>query len=267
MSSNVESTAGGSLLAIANVAEAPAGKTSRNHQLHAAAGADPEAEKNPRTSERVVVLGATSGIARALCDVLAARGCRLVLAGRNLEELGRTAADLRIRHEVQTAVVPFEAADFEQHAEVVRQCCAQLGGGVDGVVFCCGFLDDQRKVERDLELTRRTIEINFTAAASILERFAEVLEQQQSGWIAAISSVAGDRGRQSNYTYGAAKAGLTAWLQGLRNRLYHSGVHVLTVKPGFVATEMTAGKLNPNSPNICTPLMKSGCTQNSRLSD
>ncbi len=97
------------------------------------------------------------------------------------------------------------------------------------------------------------MEINLTSAVVLLSLFANYLEDRRSGYLAVISSVAGDRGRQSNYTYGAAKAGLTAYLQGLRNRLYRSGVHVLTVKPGFVDTPMTHGRVNPDSPLVASP--------------
>ena len=100
---------------------------------------------------------------------------------------------------------------------------------------------------------RRAIDLNFTSAVALLAPLASYLEGRRSGYLAAISSVAGDRGRQSNYTYGAAKAGLTAYLQGLRNRLYRSGVHVLTIKPGFVDTPMTRGLVNPNSPLVASP--------------
>src|SRR5262249_40856636 len=100
---------------------------------------------------------------------------------------------------------------------------------------------------------RQSLEINFVSAAALLEITAAYFEQRKTGYIAVISSVAGDRGRQSNYIYGAAKAGLTAYLQGLRNRLYHAGVHVLTIKPRFVATRMPFGKVNPNSPLVATP--------------
>jgi short-subunit dehydrogenase len=128
-----------------------------------------------------------------------------------------------------------------------------FGGTIDGVLLCFGVLSDQQQCEQDCQMLRTTFDVNLTAAASILHCFAERMEQQRTGWIAAISSVAGDRGRQSNYVYGAAKAGLTAFLQGLRNRLQASGVHVLTIKPGFVATAMTHGLVNPDSRMVASP--------------
>src|SRR6516164_9862855 len=104
-----------------------------------------------------------------------------------------------------------------------------------------------------MNVLRQSLDVNFLSAAELLEIAAAYFEPRRSGFIAAISSVAGDRGRQSNYTYGAAKAGLTAYLQGLRNRLWRAGVHVLTVNPGFVDTPMTRGRINPNSLLVATP--------------
>ena len=204
-------------------------------------------------SEHIVILGAGSGIARAVAERLAANGAALLLAGRNVEELERCAADLNVRHQVAAAVRHFDATDYVQHAGFVAQCVEHFDGHVDGVLLCFGTLPDQQECERDEQALRHAIDVNFTGAASILHAFASQLESQKSGWIAAISSVAGDRGRQSNYVYGAAKAGLTAMLQGLRNRLHASGVHVLTIKPGFVATAMTHGIVNPDSPLTASP--------------
>ncbi len=121
-----------------------------------------------------------------------------------------------------------------------------------GVLLCYGQLDEQRATETDSAAARCAIDVNFTSAVSILNLVAEHLAAQKSGFIAAISSVAGDRGRQSNYTYGAAKAALTTYLQGLRNRLHPLGVQVLTVKPGFVDTPMTHGILRPDSPLVAS---------------
>lgn len=204
-------------------------------------------------SETWLILGATSGIARAVCRVLAERGCRLVLAARNADELARTAADLVARSQASVRTLPFDALDFAAHADFVRQATREFDGGLDGVVLCYGYLADQADAQADFEIARRTIDVNFTSAVSVLERLAEYFTGRRAGVIAAISSVAGDRGRQSNYLYGAAKAGLSAYLQGLRNRLFRAGVHVLAIKPGFVATAMSDGRVNPNSPLLATP--------------
>lgn len=204
-------------------------------------------------SEHVLILGANSGIARAVCDVLAERGVSLLLAGRQLDELEKTAADLRIRFKADVHCEMFEALDYASHPAFVTRAVERCGGRIDGVVLCYGNLPDQRATEQDFTLVQRTIDVNFTSVVSILNLLATVMEKQGSGTIAAISSVAGDRGRQSNYTYGAAKAGLTAYLQGLRNRLAKRGVHVLTIKPGFVDTAMTKGIIPATSPLLASP--------------
>jgi short-subunit dehydrogenase len=204
-------------------------------------------------AEKVLILGATSGIARALAHVMAERGVELVLAGRRTEELGRDAADLRIRTNGKVEVEPFEALDFEGHEAFYRRAMAKAGGPFDGVVLAYGTMTDQDATEKDFAQARRTLDVNFTSAVSILTVVANEMEERRSGWIAAISSVAADRGRQSNYTYGASKAGLSVYLSGLRNRLHPSGVHVLEVKPGFVDTPMTQGLLDPSSPLVAAP--------------
>lgn len=201
-------------------------------------------------SENVLILGATSGIARPLCRILAERGCRLLLAGRNVDELQKMAADLATRYKATAHVEPFDALDFDSHAEFLNRTIARFDGEISGVVLCYGYLPEQPATQTDFAEARQTIDVNFTSAVSILNLIANHLESKQQGYIAAISSVAGDRGRQSNYTYGASKAALSAYLQGLRNRLHASGVSVLTIKPGFVDTPMTAGRINPNSPLV-----------------
>jgi short-subunit dehydrogenase len=203
-------------------------------------------------TETVLILGATSGIAKELSRVLAQRGCSLVLAGRDSGELEKSAADLRLRYQAHVDVEVFDAVDFAGHAAFVSRCLSRPDP-IDGVILCYGSLPDQRQTEMVADEARRAIDVNLTSAVAILSPLASYLESRRSGYLAAISSVAGDRGRQSNYTYGAAKAGLTVYLQGLRNRLYRSGVHVLTIKPGFVDTPMTRGLLNPNSPLVASP--------------
>lgn len=200
------------------------------------------------SAETVLVLGATSGIAKAVAQVLAKRGCGLIIAGRNEEELRRHASDLEIRYGVKARAEVFDALDYEGHGAFVERC-----GPLDGVVLCYGYMTDQAETQRDFAAARRTIEVNFLSAVSLLMPLANAFEARGQGWIAAISSVAADRGRQSNYTYGASKAALSAYLQGLRNRLFPRGVHVLEIKPGFVDTPMTRGLLNPKSPLVASP--------------
>jgi decaprenylphospho-beta-D-erythro-pentofuranosid-2-ulose 2-reductase len=198
---------------------------------------------NARPARTVLILGATSAIARALAAEFARAGSALILAGRDMEELERSAADLRLRHGVDAAVEPFDALDFDSHPAFFRSCTARVRGEADefGVVLCHGYLPDQRQAASDAAVARRVIDTNYTSAVSVLNLAADHLEQRRGGFICGLSSVAGDRGRQSNYLYGSSKAALSTYLQGLRNRLSRAGVRVVTVKPGFVDTKMTFG--------------------------
>ena len=191
----------------------------------------------------VVILAATSAIARAIANELAAREYGLILAARDLEEAEAIAQDLRVRHEAAVHAMEWDAANFDSHPKFVEACVERFAGALEGVVMVSGFQEDQKLAESDWAASKRSIDVNFTGAISVLNRFANRLEGQGRGFIVGISSVAGDRGRQSNYLYGAAKAGFTAYLEGLRNRLFHVGVHVLTVKPGFVVTKATYGEV------------------------
>ncbi len=204
-------------------------------------------------NQRVLIVGATSGMARAIADRFAAQGCELTLASRNVEEAGRIAADLRTRHQATAHVEPFDAMAMQGHGAFVARCIDRAGGALDGVVICHGYLPDQAAAQANADDAERTLRVNFNSAVSVVEPLAAHLAERGQGWIAIIGSVAGDRGRQSNYLYGAAKAGLAAYAQGLRNRLFHKGVHVLTVKPGFVATAMTEGLVDPKSPLVVGP--------------
>jgi short-subunit dehydrogenase len=204
-------------------------------------------------AESVVIVGATSGIARALNVELAQRGCALVLAGRDIEELERSAADLRLRFNVPVAVERFSAENLDEYHAFWNRCAGHLDGGATGIVICHGWLPEQQAAEQDISLLRKSFEVNFLSPAALLEIAAAYFVERKKGFIAAISSVAGDRGRQSNYLYGAPKAGLSAYLQGLRNRLHPAGIAVLTIKPGFVATRMTEGKVNPDSFLVAKP--------------
>ena len=200
----------------------------------------------------VLIIGATSGIAQAVADRLASQGTPLVLAARNESELQAIANDLKIRYEIKIRTVIFEALDFETHQQVIEICWSE--SDMQGVVVCHGSLPDQQAAQADWSVAQQTLDINFTSVVSVLEKIAaKFIAQGQGGYLAVLSSVAGDRGRQSNYIYGAAKGGLSVYLQGLRNRLYHDDIHVLTVKPGFVYTAMTAEVLNEKSPLVASP--------------
>lgn len=189
----------------------------------------------------IVVIGATSGIAQAVAAKLAREGHHLILAGRRMDELEAMATDLSIRHRIEAYAAPFDALAFDTHEAFLASCQARFPQ-LDGVVLAYGYMGEQKASETDMAIVKRTIDTNYTSCVSVLNLFAAYFEQRRSGWICAISSVAGDRGRQSNYTYGSSKGALALYLQGLRNRLSASGVHVLTVKPGFVDTKMTYGQ-------------------------
>lgn len=187
----------------------------------------------------ILILGATSAIARAVAAQFAARGDTLYLASRDTEELARIATHLTIRYNVPVYYDFFDAEALSCQATFWQSVLAQMGQ-VDGIFLAFGYMPDNQ-VARNMPVLEKTILNNFTAAAAFLSYCADYFEQQKSGFIIGLTSVAGDRGRQSNYIYGAAKAAFTVYLQGLRNRLSMYQVKVLTIKLGFVDTAMTFG--------------------------
>lgn len=191
--------------------------------------------------QTILILGATSAIARSAAMLWARRGHDLYLASRDKSELERISADMMIRYDVVVRHTVFDVEQISQH-EVFVERVFREAGEISGVLFACGYLGDQAKAIGDFSEAKKIIDINYTGACSILTYCANALVKQKNGFIAAISSVAGDRGRQSNYVYGSAKGGLSIFLEGLRNRLHALGVHVLTIKPGFVDTAMTYGR-------------------------
>ena len=188
----------------------------------------------------VLIVGATSTIARRVAAMLVERGATLHLAAREEAAVERIGHDLQVRQEAVVSWSRFDVTEDETH-EPLLDTAVDAMGSLDGVLVAVGMLGDQVEAERRSEHLREVIEANYTAVASFLTRASVRLEEQGQGWIAVLSSVAGDRGRASNYVYGSAKAGLTAFLSGLRGRLYESGVHVCTIKPGPVDTKMTFG--------------------------
>jgi short-subunit dehydrogenase len=183
----------------------------------------------------VLLLGATSDIGFAIAKGFAAQGYDVQLAGRNPAQLTPMQSDLQIRYNVSCSIHSFDALDYNGHAAFYHA----LPVKPDVAVYVIGYMNDNEKVITEWEESLRTIGTNYTGAVSILNIIAADFAQRKSGAIVGISSVAGNRGRQSNYIYGSAKAGFTAYLSGLRNKMYHSGVHVTTVLPGFVHTKMT----------------------------
>lgn len=187
--------------------------------------------------QTILILGATSDIARAIAHRYAREGFDILLAGRQAERLESDASDLNIRYGVTVKTLEFDAENYLSH----ENFCNNLPT-LPEIVFCVfGFLGDQKAAETNWEMAHHITSVNYTGAVSVLSHLANLMEAKGSGTVVGISSVAGDRGRASNYFYGSAKAGFSAFLSGLRNRLAKKGVHVLTAKPGYVNTAMTAG--------------------------
>jgi decaprenylphospho-beta-D-erythro-pentofuranosid-2-ulose 2-reductase len=188
---------------------------------------------------RVLIIGATSAIAHETAKCFAGDGADLFLVARNAEKLQALADDLKVRGARSVETYLLDLAELDRHEEMLNAAIESLQG-LDRLLIAYGTLGDQRKSELSVEETLKELNNNLLSVISLLTLSANYFEQQKRGCIAVISSVAGDRGRQSNYVYGAAKGGLTVFLQGLRNRLSKSHVSVVTVKPGFVDTPMTA---------------------------
>jgi short-subunit dehydrogenase len=190
--------------------------------------------------KNVLILGANSAMARALARRVAAPEVQLALAGRHVKEMEKTAADLDVRGQGPKAMVlSFDAQALETHEKFWQQVTGKMKT-VDEVYVFFGQMHPQADAQRDFRLAEEMLVTNYVGAVSILEKVAATMEARKAGLIVGVSSVAGDRGRRSNYLYGSSKAGLSAFLSGLRNRLAPAGVHVMTVKPGFVDTPMTA---------------------------
>lgn len=188
--------------------------------------------------KRVLILGASSAIAEQSARLFARRGDQLLLVGRNAQRLKTISDDLQVRGAVECDYLVADLADTAGHAQLLQEASAQLNG-LDIILIAYGTLGEQKRCEQDFNHTLQELQTNCLSVLSLLTLLANKLEQQGHGCIAVISSVAGDRGRQSNYVYGTAKGALSIFLQGLRNRLAGSKVQVLTIKPGFVDSPMT----------------------------
>ncbi len=190
-------------------------------------------------SPRVAVFGATSDIAAAYARLQAARGARLILLGRDPTTLQAAADDLRVRG---AAAIVTHVADLADLGALDAAASAAWNAfdGIDVALIAYGTLPDQQLAEQETTAAVRSQMLNFISPCALCGWLANRFEAQRSGTIAVLTSVAGDRGRKSNYIYGAAKGGLQAYLSGLRHRLDAAGVQVLDVRPGFVATKMTA---------------------------
>ena len=193
---------------------------------------------------KILVLGATSDIGRAFVLRLAQRDDHFLLAARDAEEGERTATDLHIRTGARATFTAFDATQLATHRDFIDRAAVTLGG-LDGVIVCFGHLGEQAAAQADFAEAARIIELNFTAAVALLEPAAALLEKQRRGFIFGLSSVAGERGRRSNYIYGAAKSAFTTYLEGLAHRLAPRGVRVKIARLGFVRSKMTRGLALP----------------------
>lgn len=191
---------------------------------------------------KVVIVGATSGIAQEVAKIYASDGAALCLVARNEARLLAVASDLRVRGAQDVTTFVADLADRATHAAVV----AAAGRAIDVVLIAHGTLPDQTSVEHDAAAVAAAFDLNATSVISIAAAFANELEKDRHGTLAVIGSVAGDRGRRSNYIYGAAKAALATFCEGLRARLAPAGCAVVLIKPGWVDTPMTASiRKNP----------------------
>lgn len=183
----------------------------------------------------VLIVGAKSDIAKATAREYARHGYNLYLAARNASELEEFANDINVRFERVAKCVELDILDYASHETFYEA----LEEKTIGVISAVGYLGEQKKAQSNFSETQKIIDTNYTGVISLLNIITADFEKRKSGFIVGISSVAGDRGRKINYIYGSAKAALTTYLSGLRNKLYDVNVHVLTVKPGFVVTKMT----------------------------
>ncbi len=186
-----------------------------------------------------IILGATSSMARAMARKLAERGDGLILAGRDMDDMKRTAADCTARGARFAEAMRLDARKPETFAPIIKRASGE-DGMISAAVFI-GSMPEQGEIDADPALIDGTVADSFTGPARFLQMLAPEIEARGGGTVVGVGSVAGDRGRIGNYVYGAAKAGFHTYLSGLRNRLTRSGGHAVTVKPGFVDTAMTWG--------------------------
>jgi decaprenylphospho-beta-D-erythro-pentofuranosid-2-ulose 2-reductase len=190
--------------------------------------------------QRMLIMGAASAMAEATAREFARRGAALFLVARSPERLQAIAQDLRIRGAAQVEYRVLNARETGAYLQLIEDAASALGG-LDAALIAHGTLSKQSECESSVEMLYQEFETNALSVMALSTHLANRFEAQGYGVIAIFSSVAGDRGRRSNYVYGSAKAALSAFTSGLRQRLHARGVHVVTIKPGFVATPMTVG--------------------------
>ncbi|OBY92661.1 short-chain dehydrogenase [Pseudomonas sp. AU11447] len=201
--------------------------------------------------KNILIIGANSAIAVACARQWALEPACFFLVARNVEKLDQVAADLRARGASQVQTCALDLNDLPAHEGMLAEAFANLGR-VDVCLIAHGTLPDQAACQRDVEVALREFSSNGLSVIALLTRLANRMEEQHTGTLAVISSVAGDRGRPSNYLYGTAKAAVSTFCEGLRARMFKVGVHVLTIKPGFVDTPMTQGLPLPKA-LVATP--------------
>ena len=192
-------------------------------------------------NKSVLILGALSDIAKSIAQRYSRDGYNLHLAARKIDDLKLYSADLKIRYNINIDIYELDLLKTETHENFIKKLKE-----IPPIIICAvGLLGEQKENENNVELRTKVIRTNYEGPINIISEFANIFENQGFGTIVGISSVAGDRGKASNYIYGSAKAGFTAFLSGLRNRLAKKNVHVLTVLPGTVYTKMTLGMKLP----------------------
>jgi len=192
-----------------------------------------------KTTMNILILGATSAIIQETAKLFASEGANIILVARNKEKLCAVAADLRIRGSGRVEEIPLDLTETVLHQNLIRTADRNLQG-IDTILIGYGTLGNQKACEESTDETLKEFHTNCTSTISLLTHLGNYFENRGKGCIAVITSVAGDRGRQSNYVYGTSKGAVSIFLQGLRNRLSQAGVTVITIKPGFVDTPMTA---------------------------
>ncbi|HSN61543.1 MAG TPA: SDR family oxidoreductase [Ferruginibacter sp.] len=184
----------------------------------------------------VLILGATSDVAMSVARKFASEKYNIFLAARNSERLKPMQSDLMIRYGVSCNLYEFDAMNFDNHSSFISSLPE-----LPAITVCAfGYLGDEEAGRKELSETLKIIHSNYTGAVSILNSISSQYKLKREGCIIGISSVAGDRGRSSNYIYGSAKAGFTAYLSGLRNEMHHNNVSVISILPGFISSKMTA---------------------------
>lgn len=190
-------------------------------------------------TRRILILGASSGIAQEASRCFAAEHARIVLVARDPEKLAAVADDLRIRGAEFVETLQADLTNHDVYHQVIQRAFS-VWAGLDAALIAYGSLPDQSSAENDFDMLRSAIDTNYVSVVILSMQLARVFEEQGFGVLSVIGSVAGDRGRRSNYVYGSAKAGVSTFLSGLRLRLADAGVAVVLIKPGWVSTPMTA---------------------------